>query len=308
MRIAIIGTGGVGGYFGCRLAQAGNDVCFIARGRHLEVIKKNGLFLKSIKGDFHLKNVNVTSEIDNCVKAELVILAVKAWQIKEIAPRLKSVIDDNTLILPLENGVMASDELKEFLPATNVLNGLCRIISYIEEPGVISHVSIEPTIIFGRPDNLQANRLVELDSVFSSAGIKSIVADDIVAEQWKKFITICVSALLAVTRGTYGEVRECTETRAMMHQLFDEVANVGRALGVNIEDDFVTKTMSYVDSFAYDSTLSLTRDIWEGKPSELEYQNGTVVRLAEKAGIDVPVNRFIYHTLLPMELRARKCQ
>lgn len=306
MRITIIGTGGVGGYFGARMAQAGNDVTFIARGKHLEAMNSQGLQVKSINGDFHLDKVKATSDIEKSGRADLVVLAVKAWQLREVGPLLKSIVDKDTLVLPLQNGVLASDELKAFVPAENVLSGLCRIISYIEAPGVISHVAVEPTIVFGLPDNSQRERLLPLQELFTSSNIKSKLADDIESELWKKYISICVSALLAVTRATYGEVRECEETRSMMHRLFDEVADVGRALGVNIEADFVTKTMGFIDTFPYDSTSSLTRDIWEGKPSELEYQNGTVVRLAEKAGVDVPVNRFIYHSLLLMEKRARK--
>jgi 2-dehydropantoate 2-reductase len=306
MKITIIGTGGVGGYFGARMAQAGNEVTFIARGKHLEAMKSKGLQVNSINGDFHLAKVNATSEIEKSGVADLVVLAVKAWQLKEVGPMLKSIVDEHTLVLPLQNGVLASDELKAILPAQNVLSGLCRIISYIEAPGVISHVAVEPTIVFGLPDNSQRERLLKLQKLFTSSGIKSKLADDIESELWKKFITICASALLAVTRSTYGEIRECEELRAMMHQLHDEVANVGRAMGVNIEADYVSRIMAMLPTYPYDSTASLTRDVWEGKPSELEYQNGTVVRFAEKVGVDVPVNRFIYHSLLLMEKRARQ--
>lgn len=306
MRITIIGTGGVGGYFGARMAKAGNDVTFIARGKHLEAMQRSGLQVNSINGNFHLAHVNAMSDIEKSGQADLVVLAVKAWQIREVGPLLKSIVNKDSLVLPLQNGVLASDELKAFVPAENVLSGLCRIISYIEAPGVISHVAVEPTIVFGFPNNLQKERLQALQALFASSGIRSKLADDIESELWKKFVIICASALLAVTRSTYGEVRECEETRAMMHQLHDEVANVGRALGVNIEADFVSKIMGIVDSYPYDSTASLTRDVWERKPSELEYQNGTVVRLAQKAGVEVPVNRFIYHSLLLMEKKARQ--
>lgn len=306
MRITIIGTGGVGGYFGARMAQAGNEVTFIARGKHLEAMKSKGLQVNSINGDFHLSKVNATSDLEQSGRPDLIILAVKAWQLREVGPLLKAIVDKDTLVLPLQNGVLASDELKAFVPAENVLSGLCRIISYIEGPGVIRHVAVEPTIVFGLADNSQRERLLELQALFTSSGIKSKLADDIESELWKKFITICASALLAVTRSTYGEIRECEELLAMMHQLHDEVANVGRALGVNIEADYVAKIMALLPTYPYNSTASLTRDVWEGKPSELEYQNGTVVRLAEKAGVDVPVNRFIYHALLLMEKKARQ--
>lgn len=306
MKILVVGAGGVGAYFGGRLALAGHDVTFVARGAHGTAIRANGLMVKSINGDFHLNPVNVISSISKDVKADLVLVTVKAWQVKEIASQLKAVVDENTMVLPLQNGVLASDELNEFLPAKNVLAGLCRIISKIESQGAISHFGVEPTIVFGETDNSKSTRVVELCHIFNDAGFKAKVADDIQSELWKKFIAICVSALLAVTRSTYGEVRELPETREMMFQLFTEIATLASLLNVHIDDGFVDKTMAFIDTFPHSSTSSLTRDVWEGKPSELEYQNGTVVKLAQQVGLDVPVNKFIYQSLLLMEQRARR--
>ena len=141
--------------------------------------------------------------------------------------------------------------------------------------------------------------------LLEQSGIKSRIADDIQAELWKKFINICASGLLAVTRSTYGEIRELKETRDLMTELFEEIYAISRIAGIHIEHDFIDKTIAFIDTFPYDSTSSLTRDVWEGKPSELEYQNGTVVRLGEKYGVKTPVNRFIYNCILPMERKAR---
>ncbi len=305
MKIAIIGTGGVGGYFGGRLAISGNDVTFVARGTNLEAILKNGLNVKSINGDFEVKGAKATSDIKSIGPSDLVIIATKAWQVKDSAFEIKNIVNNNTIVLPLQNGVLTSDELKEVLPANNVIAGLCRIISKLESPGVINHFAVDPTIVFGECDNSQNPRLTYLNEVFVKAGFKSKIAEDIQSEIWKKYISICVSAWLGVTRSTYGEVRECAETREIMYRLFKEVTEVGRAKGVNIEDGFVEKTMAFIDSFPYDSTSSLTRDVWEGLPSELEYQNGTVVKLAKELGVNVPVNQFIYSSLILMERRAR---
>jgi 2-dehydropantoate 2-reductase len=207
--------------------------------------------------------------------------------------------------LPLQNGVLASDEIKEFLPAKNVLSGLCRIISKIDAPGKINHLAVDPTIVFGECDSSQTQRVLNLQKIFEEAGFKARVSKDIQADLWRKFLAICVSGLLGVTRSTYGEVREQKETRQMMRNLFEEIAMLAKALKINLEPDLVDKTIAFIDTFPYNSTSSLTRDVWEGKPSELEYQNGTVVKLAEKAGVDVPVNRFVYYSLLLMENRAR---
>jgi len=306
MKVLITGTGGVGGYFGGRLAKAGHDVTFIARGDHKKALEENGLIVKSINGDFSVKPVKVTDKISDADAPDLVIIAVKAWQVIDIAQQLKPIIGEHTMVLPLQNGVLASDELKEVLPAKNVLSGLCRIISKIDGPGKINHLAVDPTIVFGECDNSKTQRVEELEKTFNNSGFKGRVAPDIQADLWRKFISICVSGLLGITRATYGEVREQKETRQMMRDLFDEIVSLAHTFKIGIEADFVDKTMSFIDTFPYESTSSLTRDVWEGKPSELEYQNGTVVKLADKAGVDVPVNRFVYYSLLLMEKRARR--
>jgi 2-dehydropantoate 2-reductase len=306
MKIAIIGTGGVGGYFGGKLAKAGYDVTFLARGEHLSAIQKNGLIVKSILGDFKIYPAKVTDIIDTIGLTDLVILGVKAWQVKDISTELFSIIKKDTTILPLQNGVMASEELMENIRNVNIIGGLCRIISKIEAPGVINHLGLEPSILFGELDNTGTERIDLIKAMFDNAGISSKISEDITADLWKKFIGICVSGLLAVTKTTYGELRELKETRQLMIELLSEIFVLSQQLWIRIESDFVDKMISVIDSYPYESTSSLTRDVWDGKPSEIEYQNGTVVRLGEKFGVDTPVNRFVYSSILPMEMKARK--
>lgn len=308
MKITVVGSGGVGAYFGGRLANSGNDVTFIARGAHLEAINRNGLEVKSINGDFKVVEAKATDKLAETQKADLIIIAVKAWQVKEIAQQIQAVLGENTLVLPLQNGVLSSEELREVLPHKNVLAGLCRIISKIEAPGVINHLAVEPTIVFGEYDNRKSERLLPIQEAFEKAGFKSSIAEDIQAERWKKFVYICSSAWLAVTRSTNGQVCEQAETKQILFDLFVEVATLARNLGINIPAGFEEKTLATTEGFPYDSTSSLTRDVWAGKPSELEYQNGTVVRLAKEIDFEVPINRFIYHSLLLMEKRARSKQ
>jgi 2-dehydropantoate 2-reductase len=308
MNIAIIGTGGVGGYFGGKLAQAGNHVTFIARGEHLKAIRENGLQIKSIKGDFLIKPANVTDSIAEIVSPDLVILGVKAWQVKDIALQLKQVIKPDTTVLPFQNGVLAHEELLEVLQPQQVIAGLCRIFSKIEAPGVINHFGVEPEIVFGEVDNSKTPRVENLHKVFESAGITSNIAGDILTELWKKLMIIGSGGLLALTRSTYGEVRENKETRELMHLLLQEIFQVSAKAGAHIEPQFVDKTMNYIDTYPYDAATSLARDIWSGKPSEIEYQNGTVARMGEKLGVSVPVNKFVYHCLLPMERKSRRNQ
>ncbi len=305
MELAIIGAGGVGGYYGAKMANAGFDVLFVARGQNLKAMQANGLQIKSILGDFSVNPVRVTDKISELGSADFILLAMKAWQVREVAHDLKGVIREDATILPLQNGVMAFDEITQELGSIYSLKGLCRIFSKIETPGVISHLGFDPVIIFGEPDNKLTDRVKTLKEIFDKSGIKSRIAEDIESELWKKFINICASGLLAVTRATYGELREIKETRQMMYRLFEEIYALSQEMGICIESDFISRTMSFVDSFAYDATSSLTRDVWEGKPSEIEYQNGTVVRLAEQYSVHTPVNKFIYECILPMEKKAR---
>lgn len=306
MKIAIIGTGGVGGYFGGRLAKAGNDVTFLARGKHLEAMMSHGLIVQSIKENFTIQPVQATDSITAIGKVDLVLLCVKSWLVKDMAKDLLPLLKENTMVLPLQNGVMAAEELQSVIPAHHVLGGLCRIISKIEAPGVIRHFGVDPTVVFAELNNEKSERVVKLQKVFEQAGFNASISHDIQADIWKKFIQICISGLLGVTRVPYGGIREVKETREMMIALFQEVYDLSQKLGINIAFDFVEKTVGVIDSFDYNASASLARDIWEGRPSELEYQNGTVVRLAEKYGLEVPVNKFIYSALLPQERKARQ--
>lgn len=305
MKFAVVGTGGVGGYFGGKLAAAGYDVTFIARGNHLKAIKENGLSIKSIYGDFLVKPAKATNSLGEIGKVDVIFVCLKAWQVAPAAFDILPMIGENTVVIPLQNGVMATDELRDVLGKEHVIRGLCRIFSKIEDYGVINHFGIDPTVIFGEDDNALSERVVAIKEAFEKAGVTAVIPKDIEAEAWKKFLFICSSGLLAVTRSPYGAVREIPQTRQMLRDLFAEIYQVAIARGVHLNPDIVDKTMSMVDTFDYSTTSSLTRDVMEGRPSEVEYQNGTVVKLGEQLGIPTPINRFIYECILPMEIEAR---
>lgn len=305
MKIAIIGTGGVGGYFGGKMAHAGFDVTFFARGQHLKAIQQNGLTVKSFQGNFNVHPAKATDQIEQIGKVDLVILGVKAWQVKEIATTLTPLLHADTAVMPLQNGVMAAEELQAVIAKQNVIGGLCRIFAKIESPGVINHFGYDPSIVFGELNNEKSKRIEQIKSLFEASGINAPIADDITVELWRKFIGICVGGLLAVTRSNYGIMRELPQTRKLMSDLLIEIYQLSQKMGVNVESDFPDKTLAAIDSYPADSNTSLARDVWEGKPSEIEYQNGTVVKLGERYGMETPVNKFIYDCILPMELRAR---
>jgi len=306
MKIAIIGSGGIGGYFGARLVQAGHEVTFLARGQHLKIMKEKGLHIKSILGDFSIKNLKVVNKISEINQPDLIVLCVKAWQIKDIVRELKEILHAETIVLPLQNGVVTAHELSEVIDRKHILGGFARIISKIEAPGIINHMGAEPTVVFGELDKSKSERVKQLFELFQVEGINTVMSKDIEADIWKKFIFICVGGLMAVTHTTCGELRELEETRTLMIEMLTEIFMLSKKIGILLDNDIVEKTVSFFDTLPFDSTFSLSRDIWEGKPSEIEYQNGTVVHLAEKYGVHVPINRFIYYSILPKELKARR--
>ena len=295
--IAIIGSGGVGGFFGSKLAKAGNDVTFLARESHLHAMQQKGLMIKSIAGDFKLANVDATDKIANINPVDLIIIGVKSWQLSEVAKHLNSILKEKTVVLPLQNGVYALDELKTHMDQKHLIGGLCKIIAKIESPGVINHLGIEPTIVFGETDHRLSERTQALKSLFIKAGINSRVSENIDIDLWKKFMFICSGGLLAVTRSNYGQLRESPETKEMFRSIFKEIYQVAIRAGISLKPEIIQKSLDFIHTLPFDSTASMARDIWDGKPSEIEYQNGAVVKLAEKYNLDVPVNRFIYSCL-----------
>jgi 2-dehydropantoate 2-reductase len=307
MRIVIFGTGGVGGYFGGRLAQAGMDVTFIARGKHLEAIAKQGLRVDSINGDFSIYPAIATDDPATVGEVDVVLCCVKSWQVSESAIAMLPMIGPNTVVVPIQNGIEAPEILSEVLGADKVLGGLCRIISMTHGPGHIRHVGAEPYITFGELDNQQSERTKRLFRAFSKAsGLTVEIATDIIAALWKKFILIAPwSGVGAITRAPAGVFRSLPETRQMLLESMKEVFNIAIARGVDLSKEVVEETMEFIDTLPKDGTASMQRDIIEGRPSELNEQNGVVVRLGNAFGVQTPVNAFIYYSLLPSEMRAR---
>lgn len=308
MKIGVIGTGGVGGYFGGRLAEAGHDVTFVARGAHYESIKNNGLTIESINGNMFLPDAAVTNDVTNLADKELIILAVKVWQIEAILSSLESIAHADMIFLPLENGISAHEILDNCLgKKAQVLGGLCRIFSFIASPGLIKHTGFDPSIVLGNLHGSTNDTASRIAALIKAANIRVTLSETIISDIWKKFVFISsTSAIGAITRVSMGKYREDAGTRALLKKSLAEMIEVGRANGVDLDDDVFEKTMDFVDSMPYTATTSLQRDIMEKKPSELNGQVGELVRLAKRLGVDVPVNNFIYDCLVPQENEARK--
>jgi 2-dehydropantoate 2-reductase len=307
MRIGVFGSGGVGGYFGGRLAEAGEDVRFVARGAHLAAMRERGLRVTSPAGDFVVRPVHASDDPAALGEVDVVVVAVKAWQVAEAADMIRPMLGAETFVVPLQNGIEAPDTLAAALGRNRVLGGLCRIIAYVEGPGHIRHAGVPPSVTFGELDALGSARAETLRAAFGRArGVRAEVAPDVRAAMWEKFLFIAAtSGVGAVTRAPAGIIRSQPETRALLTQALSEIHAVALAQGIALPADAVKTTLTFVDSLPADGTMSMQRDVIEGRPSELEAQIGAVVRLGEARGVPVPLHRTIYAALLPLERRAR---
>ncbi len=306
MKLAIFGTGGVGGYFGARLAEHGHEVHFIARGAHLKAIREKGLYLESPLGDVHLPKPHATDTPAEIGPVDAVLVGVKAWQVPEAAHAMPPLVGEHTLVLPLQNGIEAPAQLAEVLGKEHVLGGMCKISAYIAAPGRIVHAGIEPYIALGWPDNHRSPALEALHAALVEAGINAEIPDDIQAAMWGKFVFIAaISAVGAAVRLPVGAWRVLPETRALLEESMYEIVRLGQALGVHIDRSAAEGALRFVDSLPENVTASMQRDIMEGRPSELDSQTGAIVRLGKQNGIPVPVNEFLYAVLLPQERAAR---
>jgi 2-dehydropantoate 2-reductase len=306
MRIAIFGAGSIGGYFGGRLSQAGEDVIFIARGDHLKAMLAHGLRVDSINGDFVLQEVQATDDPSKIGRVDMVLVCVKTWQVPEVAQAMRPMIGPETFVLPLQNGIEAPTLLSEILGNQHVLGGLCGLFCYMAGPGHIVHAGTDPFVKFGELDNHRSQRVELMFETFSRAGINTEIPTDIQVAMWMKFLFITVwSGIGAVTRSPVGIWRRLPETRQMAKQGLLEIIAVAKSRNILLPVEALQTAMSMYDGLAPQSTASLQRDIMDGRPSELEAQIGAVVRFGQESNVTTPQHTFIYQSLLPMELQAR---
>jgi len=307
MRIAVVGAGGVGGLVGGFLARAGAEVAFVARGAQLAALRERGLRVESPRGSFHLPRVEASDDPAALAPADVVLVAVKGWQVREVAPRIGTLLAKGGFALPLVNGVDAADVLARALGEERVVGGLCRLFAWIEAPGVIRHAGEMLRVTLGERRAGASPRVEALAAALRAAGVDAVVSPDIEASAWEKFLFLApFGGVGAVTRSPIGVVRSLPETRALLIGAIEEVAAVGRARGVRLPADAVAKAIAVVDSLKPDSTPSMQRDIQAGRPSELLDQTGAVVRMAREGGIAVPVHTALFAALLPQEQAARR--
>ncbi len=303
MHIVVFGVGGVGGYFGGRLAQSGETVTFIARGPHLQAMLTNGLQVESLKGDFLIQPITATDDTTKVNNVDVVLVCVKAWQIASAAHEILPLIGPSTIVVPLENGVEAPFQLAEVLGREHVLGGVCMIESHIVSPGHIQHTEIiEPYVRFGELDNHSSSRTRELCQTFVHAGIETKIPTDIKLALWQKLLIVStISAIGAITRVPLGEWRCDQGLRQIFEMSVQECYTVAVAQGIQMAARSVTEQLENIDSLPSSLTTSLQRDIMEGRPSELEAQIGVIVHMGEILNIPTPIYAYIYHCLLPLQ-------
>ncbi len=307
MKIAVIGVGGVGGYFGGRLAKGGVETIFIARGTTLEALRARGLRVDSVKGDFIVEHPVVTDDPARVGPVDAVFVAVKAWQIPEAAQAMKPLIGRDTLVVPLENGMEAPDQLATAVGREHVLGGLCGILAHIVEPGHIRHAGIDPFIMFGELDGGTSSRAERLHAACEAAGVNAQLSDDILRSMWSKFLFIMpMSGIGAITRAPVGVWRSMPETRELAIRALREIIDVAAARGVTLGEEAIERTLARYDGLPSDATSSLQRDVMEGKPSELDAQLGALVRMGRAAGVPTPAGDVMYALLMPQERAARR--
>ena len=306
MRIAIFGAGGIGGYLGGRLSQAGEEVVLIARGEHLQAIKEHGLKVDSIKGGFVATPALATDNPTEAGPVDAVILGVKAWQVLDAAKAMRPMIGPETFVVPMQNGVEATAQLASVLGEKSVVVGLGGLVSYIVGPGHILHSGGEPYVSFGESDNSTSERTQNLLEAFKNAGVTANIPANIQAALWAKLALMAVnSGIGAITRVPTGQWRSVAGSWKMAQQVAQEVLAVAAGKGIVMPSDSLASTVARLEASAPNSTSSMQRDLMEGRFSELEVQTGAVVRLGLEAGVPTPVNTFIYNSLLPQEMNAR---
>jgi 2-dehydropantoate 2-reductase len=294
VRIAVMGTGGIGGYFGGRLAEGGADVAFIARGKMLEALRKDGLRIKSQLGDLHLKRVLATNDPRELGVVDLVVFGVKLWDTEEAARLIKPLVSGDTAVVSFQNGVDKDDVLRAVLGERAVVGGLSYIAATIAEPGVIAHGGSMQRLVFGEYDGSRSRRCEDFLKACQQGKIDAALSDDIEREVWEKFVFLVgLSGTTAPIRAPVGPIRSNPQTRAFLLDVMREVVAVGRAKGVALSPDYAEKRLAFCDTVPATMTSSMANDLERGNRLEVPWLSGGVVKLGAALGTPTPLNRAI---------------
>jgi 2-dehydropantoate 2-reductase len=298
MRIAVMAAGAVGGYFGARMAAAGHDVQFVARGANLEAIRTRGLRVESPLGDVHLPSASATNNPAEIGPVDIVLFAVKLWDTEEAARLILPLIGANTRVIPLQNGIDGPDRITPILGAETVIPGAAYIATVMAGPGVVSHTSQFARMIVGRSDGRDDAPLKAFVKAAKAAGIDITLSDSIDRERWQKFVFLVgLSGATATTRMPLGPILQDTDTREFFQDLMSEVVAVGHAKGIAIPEDFVADRLKFGDTSPPDFKASMLHDLERGNRLELDWLAGYVVKLGRELNVPTPANEGVYRVL-----------
>ena len=297
MKIVMMGSGGVGGYYGARLAQAGHEVAFVARGAHAEAIRRNGLHVKSELGDAHVEKARVVEDPAEIPGADLVVVAVKLWDSESAAQAIAKA--QPACVVSLQNGVDKDDVLAKAVGRARVIGGVTHIGAVISEPGVIAHTGKLQRITLGELSGGTSSRVQEIVAALQEARIDAVESDDIRRVTWEKFVFLtALSGLTALTRKPVGPIREHPATRAMLLEALREAAAVARAEGVALDAGLAEKQLAMIDGLAPSMLSSMAQDLLRGRRLELEWLSGAVVRRGQAHHLATPVHGAIHAGLV----------
>jgi 2-dehydropantoate 2-reductase len=300
MRVIVMGAGGVGGYFGARLAQAGHDVAFVARGRHLEAIRARGLTIASALGDAQLRSPVVTDDPSTLAPADVVLFAVKLWDTETAAAQLAPVVAHGGVIVPFQNGVESIDRIAAAAGAEHAMGGVAYIAATIREPGVIAHTGTMARLVFGITQPSQQAAADALSAACKGAGIDATVSPDIRRTLWEKFVFLAsMAGLTSVARQPVGVLRADPDLRATWEAAMSEVWTLARACGIALADDFVAKQMAFADTLPAQMRSSMLNDLVAGNRLEAPWLSGAIARMARERGLAAPVHSTLYAALKP---------
>jgi 2-dehydropantoate 2-reductase len=300
MRIAVMGAGGVGGYFGARLAHAGHDVAFIARGRHLSAMRERGLHVTSTLGDVHLPQPVVTDDPATLGWFDVVLFAVKLWDTESAAAAIKPLLAAGGVVIPFQNGVESIERVGAVVGEAQVMGGVAYIATKIGGPGVIAHTGTMARLRFGPVVPAQQAAAESLFAACKSAGIDAEIVADIRQALWMKFVFLAaLSGMTAATRQPIGVIRADPDMRATFEATMREAWSVGRARGIALADDFVASQMTFADGLPAEMKASMLHDLDAGNRLEAPWLSGAVARMAREAGSSAPVNATLYAAVKP---------
>lgn len=304
VRVAVLGAGGVGGYFGGRLALAGAEVCWIARGAHLEAIRRDGLRVRSVLGDFHVRGL-ATDDLAEVGPCDYVLFCVKSYDTDAAARLLPPLLHADTAVLTLQNGVDNPDKIASVVGWRHVMAGAAFVFATLQGPGEVAHTGGPGRVVFGEMDGARTPRAERLLAWFREANVPAELSPDIRRVLWDKFAFICAQAGLTAAAGLpVGELRAVPETWALFRRVLEEVCAVAAAEGVQLPPDTVDRHLEFAGRLEPQAASSLYHDLVHGRRMELEALHGTVVRLARRHELPVPVCETLYALLKPWSRRA----